>query len=214
MLHDVQGILGIGIDGSLPVEPSDCEWQHSLGGLFGEPFSELRAKGHFTSGSINVGALLQLCHRSQSMETQTTAYYMAIVGSTLLVDKTRVGMRLHPVVAVTADQHDISWGALTLAHMYRQLGMTWIYEYFPAFRTHPRQADMPNKTRAEMWSAGRRRSQSVEWTSYMNYDRHLLNEHPRTAFIGGITCFGIVEVYLPERTIRQFGCAQAIPPLR
>ena len=94
---------------------------------------------------------------------------MAIVGSTLLVDKTRVGMRPHPVVAVTADQADIAWGALTLAHLYRQLGMatrtgcktiagcltllqTWIYEYFPAFRPHPRQADMPNKTRAKMWS--------------------------------------------------------------
>ena len=78
-------------------------------------------------------------------------------------------MRSHPIVVVTADQHDIAWGALTLAHMYRQLGMatrtgcktiagcltllqTWIYEYFPAFRPHPRQADMPNKTRAEMWS--------------------------------------------------------------
>ena len=99
MLHNVQRILGIGIDGSLPVEPSDRDWQLGLAGLFGEPLSELRGKGHFTSGSINVGALFQLCHRSQSMETQATAYYMAIVGSTLLVDKTRVGMRPHPVVA-------------------------------------------------------------------------------------------------------------------
>ncbi|XP_057535347.1 uncharacterized protein LOC130813525 [Amaranthus tricolor] len=52
-----------------------------LAGLFGMPLSELRAKGHFTSGSINVGALLQLCHRSQSMDTQCTAYYMAIAVS-------------------------------------------------------------------------------------------------------------------------------------
>ncbi|XP_057533799.1 protein MAIN-LIKE 1-like [Amaranthus tricolor] len=114
ILHDVQRILGIGIDSSLPVEPSDSEWQLGLGNLFGEPLSELRAKGHFTSGIINVGALLQLCHRTQSMETQATTYYMAIVGSTLLVDNTRVGMRPHPVVVVTADQDDIAWGALTL----------------------------------------------------------------------------------------------------
>ena len=169
MLHDVQRILGIGIDGSLPTEPSDHDWQLGLAGLFGEPLSELRAKGHFTSGSINVGSLLQLCHRSQSGDTQATAYFMAIVGSTLLVDKTRVGMRPHPVLAVAADQADIARGTLTLAYLYRQLGMatrtgcktiagcltllqTWIYEYFPAFRPHPRQADMPNKTRAEMWS--------------------------------------------------------------
>ena len=169
MLHDVQRILGIGIDGSLPTEPSDHDWQLGLAGLFGEPLSELRAKGHFTSGSINVGSLLQLCHRSQSRDTQATAYFMAIVGSTLLVDKTRVGMRPHPVLAVAADQADIAWGALTLAHFYRQLGLasrigcktisgcltllqTWIYEYFPAFRPHPRPADMAKKTRAEIWS--------------------------------------------------------------
>ena len=58
---------------------------------------------------------------------------------------------------------------MTLAYLYQQLGMasragyktivgcltllqTWIYEYFPAFRPHPRQADVPNKTREEMWS--------------------------------------------------------------
>ena len=46
----------------------------------------------------------------------------------------------------------------------------------------------------------------------MSSTRALLNEHPRTAYIGGITCFDIVEVYLPERTIRQLGFAQAIPP--
>ena len=40
----------------------------------------------------------------------------------------------------------------------------------------------------------------------------LLNEHPRTTYIGGITCFDIVEVYLPERTVRQLGFAQDIPP--
>ena len=29
---------------------------------------------------------------------------------------------------------------------------TWIYEYFPAFCPHPRQTDVPNKTRAKKWS--------------------------------------------------------------
>ena len=107
MLHNVQHILGVGIDDSLPVEPADRDWQLGLASLFGEPMSELRGKGHFTSGSINVGVSLQLCHRSQSMETQATAYYMAIVGSTLLVDKTRVGMRLTPLLPA-AYQHDIA----------------------------------------------------------------------------------------------------------
>ena len=31
-------------------------------------------------------------------------------------------------------------------------------------------------------------------------------------YIGGITCFDIVEVYLPERIVRQLGFVQAIPP--
>ncbi|XP_057529713.1 uncharacterized protein LOC130808250 [Amaranthus tricolor] len=164
----------------------------------------------------------------------------------LLVDKTRVGMRPHPVLAVAADQADIARGTLTLAYLYRQLGMAtrtgcktiagclillqiWIYEYFPAFRPNLRQADMPNKTRAEMWSPQKpirelsrlRDCRSildamietqVEWTPYMTSARALLNEHPRIAYIGGITCFDVVEVYLPERTVRQLGFAQDIPP--
>ena len=169
MLHDVQRILGVGIDGSLPAELAESDWKLGLANLLGDQMSEVRKKRYFTSGSINVGEMLQLCHRSQFLETQTTAYYMAIVGSTLLVDKTRVGMRPHPILVVTADLDEISWGAVTLANIYRQLDMatrvgcktiagcltllqTWIYEYFPSFCPHPRQDDMPNKTSAEMWS--------------------------------------------------------------
>ena len=52
----------------------------------------------------------------------------------------------------------------------------------------------------------------VEWTPYIPSPKALLNEHPRTAFIGGITCFDIVEVYLPERTVRQLAFVQDISP--
>ena len=52
----------------------------------------------------------------------------------------------------------------------------------------------------------------VEWTPYITSPRALLNEHPRTAYIGGITCFDIVEVYLSEKTVSQLGFVQAIPP--
>ena len=37
MLHDVQRILGIGIEGSLPAEPTDDDWKLALAGLFGVP---------------------------------------------------------------------------------------------------------------------------------------------------------------------------------
>ena len=52
----------------------------------------------------------------------------------------------------------------------------------------------------------------VEWTPYNSAATALLNEHPRTTIIGGITCFDVVEVYLPERTLRQIGFVQPIPP--
>ena len=55
MWHDVQRILKVGIDGSLPTELADGDWKLGLAGLFREPISELRKKGYFTSGSINVG---------------------------------------------------------------------------------------------------------------------------------------------------------------
>ena len=44
MLHDVQRILGIVIEGLLPVEPTDGEWKLALVILFGEPMYELRRK--------------------------------------------------------------------------------------------------------------------------------------------------------------------------
>ena len=169
MLHDMQRILGIGINGSLPAEPAGGDWKLALAGRFGELMFELRRKGYFTSRSINVGEVLNMCHRSQALETQSTAYYMAIIGSTLLVDETRIGMRPHPILTVNTDQDEIAWGAVTLAYLYRQLDMasragcktiagcltllqTWIYEYFPAFRPHPCRADVPNTTRAKIWS--------------------------------------------------------------
>ncbi|XP_057542492.1 protein MAINTENANCE OF MERISTEMS-like [Amaranthus tricolor] len=52
----------------------------------------------------------------------------------------------------------------------------------------------------------------VEWTPYNCGAAALLHEHPRTTVIGGITCFDVVEVYLPERALRQIGFVQFIPP--
>ena len=124
MLHDVQRILGIGIEGSLSAKPAEGKWKGAITGLIGEPMSELRQKGIFIGGGINVAEVMQLCHRSQAMETQSTTYYMAIVGSTLLADKTRTGKRPHPILTINIDHDEIAWGAVTLAYMYRQLGMS------------------------------------------------------------------------------------------
>ena len=58
MLHDVQPIMGIGIDGSLPAEPSEGEWQVGITNFFEEPMSELRRKGIFTSACVNVAEVM------------------------------------------------------------------------------------------------------------------------------------------------------------
>ena len=57
MLQDVQRILGIGINGSLPDEPANGDRKLALAGLFGEPMSELQRKGYFTSGRSKLGKL-------------------------------------------------------------------------------------------------------------------------------------------------------------
>ncbi|XP_057517610.1 protein MAINTENANCE OF MERISTEMS-like [Amaranthus tricolor] len=147
------------------------------------------------------------------MEIQSTTYYMAIVSSTLLADETKTGMRPHPILTVNVDQDENVWGAVTLVYMYRQLGMTsrvgcktiagcrtllqtWIYEYFPAFHPHPRQADVPNNTRAEMWSTPK--------------PGRLINR-PRDcrSILDSMTD---AQVYLSERKVQQLGYVQAIPP--
>ena len=58
MLHDVQRILRIGIEGSLPAKLAEGEWKGAIAGLFGEPMSELRRKGIFISGGINVAEVM------------------------------------------------------------------------------------------------------------------------------------------------------------
>ena len=57
MLHDMERILGIGINGSLPAEPANGDWKLTLAGLFGEPMSELRRKGTLPAGASTLGKL-------------------------------------------------------------------------------------------------------------------------------------------------------------
>ena len=58
MLHDVQRILGIAIEGSLPDEPSEVEWEVGITNLFGEPMYELRRRGAFICGCVKVAELM------------------------------------------------------------------------------------------------------------------------------------------------------------
>ena len=92
-------------------------WTLALEGLFEEPMSELRRTGMFTSGGINVSDFLSLCNRIRSLWMQPTTYHMDIVGSILLVDKTRTRIRCHRILVVDADQ----WGLFMVITVTNQL---------------------------------------------------------------------------------------------
>ncbi|XP_057247759.1 uncharacterized protein LOC104898137 [Beta vulgaris subsp. vulgaris] len=84
---------------------------------------------------------------------------LTLLGATLFVDKSGNRVRPLPLSFLSCSPQDVrrySWGAATLAYLYRQLGIAsradsaqicgcltllqaWIYEYFPMFR--------PNRTR-------------------------------------------------------------------
>ena len=87
----------------MPEEALEVAWTLTLKGLFREPMSELRDTEMFTSRSIDISDLLSLLHKT----VKSTSYNMAIVGSTLLVDKTWNGMTPHPIFPMDEEQDEI-----------------------------------------------------------------------------------------------------------
>ncbi|XP_021729775.1 uncharacterized protein LOC110696730 [Chenopodium quinoa] len=104
---------------------------------------------------------------------------------------------------------------------------TWIYEYFPAFRPHrdsvPIVDGMP---RACAWSL-RLEKKSVDClrsirlsldrmspleVNWMPFGQNPSNRIPRTLYTGLIQYREIMEVYMPQRFLRQLGFVQVVPP--
>ncbi|XP_021754350.1 protein MAIN-LIKE 1-like [Chenopodium quinoa] len=160
MLHDVEAILGIPVEGNRASVVTDADQADLLAELLAVDRAALytAALGVWDHGGVKIAAVLQRCLHPTSRRTQDTqlaAYVFLLLGCTLFPDKS--GNKLRPRDIVDACEPDrvgqFSWGSATLAYMYRQLGFssradaagitgcmtllqTWIYEYFPAFRPH------------------------------------------------------------------------------
>ncbi|KAL2928558.1 Protein MAINTENANCE OF MERISTEMS [Bienertia sinuspersici] len=123
-------------------------------------------------------------------------------------------------VASRADGHQLS-GCMTLLQ-------AWIYEYFPVFRPHrERHVVPPSSPRAAMWSVrqeskdlsrlvrlrarlDRLTGREVEWLPY-GADPYDAPGCQRTTLMGFVRYGDIIERYMPDRVVRQLGCAQPIP---
>ena len=184
MLHDVAYILGLAIEGNEVDMVSDSaslqmDFQELLG-LSGEQML-LKPRAAWENGGVAVKTVYDRCYLlERTAQVQFRGYMVALLGSTLFVDKS--GHRLLPslILEVSKDTRSLgtySWGSATLAFLYRQLSIAsradcraiagcltllqaWIYEYFPAFR--PCQGSLiveAGDARASLWDP---RSESRE----------------------------------------------------
>ncbi|XP_021748914.1 protein MAINTENANCE OF MERISTEMS-like [Chenopodium quinoa] len=133
------------------------------------------ALGVWDHGGVKIATVLKQCLRPtarRTHDTQLVAYVFFLLGCTLFSDKSGNKLRPHDIVDACEPDRvgQYSWGSVTLAHLYRQLGFssradatgftrcltllqTWIYEYIPTFRPH--RDPVPNgdgMTRASAWS--------------------------------------------------------------
>lgn len=178
MLHDVEAILGIRVEGKRLCAVADADQADLLAELLAVDRAALytEALGVWEHGGVKIASVLQRCLYPSARRThdaQLSAYVFLLLGCTLFPDKSG-GNKLRPRDIVEACDPDsvgqFSWGSATLAYLYRQLGFasradvagitgcltllqTWIYEYFPALRPHrdpfPIDEGMP---RACAWS--------------------------------------------------------------
>ncbi|XP_028075300.1 protein MAIN-LIKE 1-like [Camellia sinensis] len=161
------------------------------------------------------------------------AYLLFLLGCTLFSDKTctRVPVVYLSLLSDLTTVSSYAWGAAVLAYLYRQLGyasrsgvkqiagyMTllegWIYEHFRGFRPHLNMnytRDMPNVYRwISRRECGEETQLQVIWDPYQSC-RDVHPCHPVTFYHGCLKCLKVVELYHPDRVLRQFGRVQTIP---
>lgn len=173
LVHDVWQILRVPVEGALvTADPDAHQLQCVCMELLGVDREQLTTH-HWRSGGVLTDSILSLCGAQRSSETQAIAWMWMLLGSTLFVDKS--GNRVRPSILNELKDgvegiETYSWGAATLAYLYRQLGIAsrgdcqgiagcltllqaWIYEYFPCFRPHrDRLAIDEGAPRACSWS--------------------------------------------------------------
>ncbi|XP_021854018.2 protein MAINTENANCE OF MERISTEMS-like [Spinacia oleracea] len=174
MLHDVQAILGIPIDGRA-LSCSETDHERSLISRVGELLlvrEESLRGAHCVKGGVKVSSILGKCSASGRDETcQVTGWLMSTIECCLFTDKSK--SRLSSKILLDLDRLDdvpkYSWGSACLAFHYRQLGVAsrsesrgiggcltllqaWIYEHFPCFRPRSVRKDVgPDEPLASSW---------------------------------------------------------------
>ncbi|XP_012836256.1 PREDICTED: serine/threonine-protein phosphatase 7 long form homolog [Erythranthe guttata] len=132
-----------------------------------------------------------------------------------------------------------SWGSACLAYLYRELGICsramskglsgcttllqcWIYEYFPCLRPeksvrhrelypHCRRWQLSSKAGTLQHVRDILDNMSGEDVYWLPYGPGVHTSIPRTLYHGTIQYMWIVEPYMPDRVLRQFGFVQTIP---
>ncbi|KAL2938780.1 Protein MAINTENANCE OF MERISTEMS [Bienertia sinuspersici] len=101
----------------------------------------------------------------------------------------------------------------------------WIYVYFSCFRPHQeRLVILPGAPLAAQWDVlcqpktierlysfhKRLNSMTVNEVIWLPYGQQPYKAHPRTLITAFISQHGVIEIYLPERCLRQLGFQQII----
>ncbi|XP_056689114.1 protein MAIN-LIKE 1-like [Spinacia oleracea] len=189
MLHDVWHILRIPVEGRfISAESSSEHLKCDMVELLGVSFDELKSP-HWVGGGVAIETIIVRCHMvDRTPDTSLVGWMFLMLGTSLFVDKS--GSRIRPSSILELKDGGVdsvtqySWGAATLAFLYRQLGVAsrggsqgisgcltllqaWIYEYFPTFRPHTsRLTCEPGTARACMWSIRQERRSLVRLQSF------------------------------------------------
>ncbi|KAL9232981.1 hypothetical protein vseg_008029 [Gypsophila vaccaria] len=157
LLHDVEEILGIPIEGKVcGLSDVDNAYLCVFFGMSMEelkmPFKTTTKAPRYKGGAVLVDAVESVMN-GRNVEEQAQGYLFLLLGMSLFVDKSsdRVKSMVFPLLEEINNVPGYAWGIGALAYMYRELGIAsragsrglagymtllqvWIYEYFPCFR--------------------------------------------------------------------------------
>ena len=124
-LHDIYYILQLPISGFMVKHEVDAptiiqDIATHLG------ISDNEVKGEIRGGGLKSSALQDRTLAPNVLEDSKAIFYLLhLLGSTVFLDKTqdRVNASIFPLLQELSTIRKYAWGAVVLAHMYRQLGM-------------------------------------------------------------------------------------------